>query len=84
MTLQNLLSHQNISTNDNLLTHSALVRTIPLWPFILFQQNQTKTSILAGALSPVNIVTRRVETDNNVLLQERDEISKAASTVASR
>ena len=29
----------------------------------------TKTSISAGVLSPVNIVARRVETDNNVLLQ---------------
>jgi len=39
----------------------------------MFQQNQTKTSISAGALSPVNIVTRPAETGNNVLLQVRDE-----------
>jgi len=61
MTVQTLLSQQYISTDDNLLTHSALLHTIPLWPFILFKQNQTKTSISADVLSPVNIVTRRVE-----------------------
>ena len=32
MTVQTLLSQQNISTDDNLLTHSALLRTILLWP----------------------------------------------------
>jgi len=36
MTVQTLLSQQNISTDDILLTHSALLRTIHLWPFILF------------------------------------------------
>jgi len=75
MTMQTLLSQQNISTDDNLLTHSALLRTIPLSPFVLFKKKQTKTSIQAGALSPVNIVTRRLETDNNVLFQVRDESS---------
>jgi len=29
-------------TDDHLLTHSALLRAIPLWPFILFYQNQKK------------------------------------------
>ena len=46
----------------------------PFDPLSCFNKN-TKRSILAGALSPVNIVTRRVETDNNVLLQVRDESS---------
>ena len=47
----------------------------PLTVHPVFWQNQTKTSISAGALSPVNIVTRRDETDNNVLLQARYESS---------
>ena len=36
MTVLTILSQQNISTDDNLLTHSALLHTIPLWSFILF------------------------------------------------
>jgi len=44
------------------------VHDTPLTVFpVLTKPN--KSSISAGALSPVNMVTRRVEIDNNVLLQ---------------
>jgi len=36
MTVQTLLSKQNIFTDDNLLTRSDLLRTIPRRPFTLF------------------------------------------------
>jgi len=36
MIVQALPSKQNIFTDDNLLTHSILLRTIPPWPFIVF------------------------------------------------
>jgi len=73
MTVQTLLSQQNISTVRwqlaNSFCSSAYNTPLTVYPVL------TKTSISAGALSPVNILTRRVETDNNVLLQVRDESS---------
>jgi len=42
MTVQTLLSQQIISTDDNLLTHSALLRTIPLRPLSCFNKTKQK------------------------------------------
>jgi len=76
MTVQALLSQQNISTVRwqlaNSFCSSAYHTPLTVYPV---STKPTKTSISAGALSPVNIVTRRVETDNHVLLQVRDESS---------
>jgi len=50
---------------------SVLPACLPVYPLTVYPvlTKPNKRSISAGALSPVNIATRRVETDNTVLLQ---------------
>jgi len=69
MTVQTLLSKQNLCTDDNLLTPSDLLRTIPADRLPCFNKTKQKQVFQQVRFHQWNIVTRRVETDSNVLLQ---------------